>query len=249
MRFPTGRKTAQRNVERKVEHPGLIPAGGDPYRTAAELPAPRRSFDSTRPSAVPLLVMAVAFFLPVAQGCNHEVIAPIDEAAQGVLPCLWITPTYLAAALLFVAVVATYRTRRARTGLASAAVALAWVTSVTWMIAVVAQHARIALYVAVLPSLPIAVFAWRRCFGLRRLAVLLDAYAFAAFPMVAVNATLAQYYGAYVFVGAYAVFVCLRSARWIGALRRWRAERFTDRCAGGPRAAPLARALARHPAR
>jgi hypothetical protein len=185
------------------------------------LPAPDDQAVARRSTvwgAPPLLVLAVAFFLPAATDCG-KVVSPLDESASSLLSALWIAPTYVAAAVL---VVATLVFRL-----------VGYPTLALARVAVIGLVASLAVMTVVFlwPPKPVAM-AWiattvlsaalpvrsRRRRGWRELAALHDVYAVAALPVAVVNLLFARYVGAYAFVIAYVTFAVHRLV-WIWPLR------------------------------
>ena len=157
--------------------------------------------------------MALAFFLPVTSlYWGALVLSPIGVSASAARAFVEIAPTYAGAGLLVVAIALAARPRAAA-AVASAAVAIT-IASGVYVLAASSPTARL-----ILEHLPLGVAAfalaraWRRAFGARRLALLIDAYALASFPLVALNFEVARCVGAWLFIGAWGVLAGIRVAR------------------------------------
>ncbi len=207
----------------------------DPYRVNDA--APRRTETSFRrsttlASALPLAVIAFAFFLPFTRS-NERVTTPLREATDGPGAFFVCVPTFLSAAVLCAAIVYTFATKRAATRAALAA--MGWsVLAAAWVVVMTSFDKDEAwlLFAVAAVCAPFYGFAWSSR-GLRRLSLLVDAYLFASLPVAGLSAASAKYYGAYVFVGAYVLLVVLRAielmSRGVEALRGAPRERAPGR--------------------
>jgi hypothetical protein len=208
-----------------------------PYRTndaAVRRAAIAEANEPTRTTALPLGIIAITFFMPMVRVCDEHHLSPMHEATRTPGSFLMFTPVFFSAAVLCVAIVYTFAVKRSATR--AALISMAWSVLASGVSAIGAIGARdktwVVFAIAGL-SAPLCGFAWSSR-GLRRLALLVDAYVFTAFPIVFLVVTSADSYGAYVFVGAYLALASLR---------------LTSRCAAALRAALRERGPARHPAR
>jgi hypothetical protein len=183
---------------------------------------------------LPLGVIAITFFMPMVRVCDEHAVSPMREATRSPGGFFVITPVFLSAAVLCVAILYTFATRRSATR--AALLAMAWSVLASGACAIGSLGDRTSSWVlfgVAALSAPIFGFAWSSR-GLRRLALLVDAYLFSAFPIVLLVAFEAEHYGAYLFVSAYVALALMR---------------VTSRCAAALRGALRERGHARHPAR
>jgi hypothetical protein len=174
---------------------------------------------------MPLSLLLVTFFMPMADACNHAV-SPLSYVVEsGLASALWVVPTYAAAALLVVAIsrsasrLAFYATAALTATLPILAGVFA-VDGAKWM-------ALIDL-VAMLGAGWLLVRA-RRLASWQRLSTVLDAYAVAALPFAIAVFELGKHVGAELFYLAYVAFatqrVLLQAQKLVPAPARVSAER------------------------
>ncbi len=212
--------------------------GSDPYRTNDA--APRRTLAAgstgpTRATALPLGVIAITFFMPMVRVCDEHAVSPMREATRSPGGFFVITPVFFSAAVLCVAILYTFATQRSATR--APLLAMAWNVLASGVCAIGSIGDRTSSWVpfgGAALSAPVFGFAWSSR-GLRRLALLVDAYLLSAFPIALIVAVSAEHYGAYVFVGAYAGLVLLRAIQiqssWIAKIKRvkWPVKRTISR--------------------
>ncbi len=164
-------------------------------------------------SVLPLAVIVVAFFLPAARDCD-AVVSPADLSFQAFPWFLWLVPVYLGAGLLLASVVlARIRkgTPRGALGMVTAMgvmaswgfVALAFLSKGDGLPAVAGE-----LTALVLAGVCVVRALRRR--GWTRFIALVDAYLFSSFPVAVLNVLAGEYWGAWVFLAAYAALLVVR---------------------------------------
>jgi hypothetical protein len=174
---------------------------------------------TTTRASVPLSAIALSFFLPMADTCNH-VVSPFRYVREGSAGgALWVVPTFAAAAVLAVAAWRSQRgAARTRSGLLATAALVCTLPVLAVLFLATGAHVLAALYaVAGVASIGL-LGRTRRKTGHERLAAVLDAYAVAALPLATSIALIGRYWGAYVFVVAYAALASQRL--WLLAARR-----------------------------
>jgi hypothetical protein len=211
----------------------------DPYRVNDA--APRRTGlvrerSTTSASALPLAVVAITFFLPFTKTCSESVASPLSESTKDLGSFFLLAPTFFTAAVLAVAIVYTFVTKRSATHLALAATAWSVLAAGWVIVASFGKDNAWILFVATAACAPLYGFAWSSR-GLRSLSLLVDAYLFASLPVAALVTISAQFYGAYLFIAAFALLALMR------------AFELMSRIAGALRGARRVRAHERHPAR
>lgn len=192
----------------------------DPYRTFAIAASRRKSrpIDATRPSSVPLGIIAFTFFLPVTHDCNNQLESPVGEAAKSFFAFIWIAPLFLAAAALCLSIIHTYTTRTATTRVATAFVGVHVLSAaVIAVVSVVGDKKGTPWLLASIPALVLFTVAWWRR-GLRRLSLLIDAYLVASLPLAGLVVMVADVYGGYLFGFAFALLILLRVAQLVSRL-------------------------------
>ncbi len=172
-------------------------------------------------ATMPLGVIVLTFFLPMADACQ-KVVSPLTYVqGGGVGGAMWVLPTFVTAVLLAVAVVR----RRAARAMRDAAKPQHELTIALWaMTAFVATLPLLAAlfafdsswWMAPIYALATAtasvllVRAWRRR-AHERVAALLDVYAVAALPLAVAIADIGKYVGAHLFIVAYVALATQRA--------------------------------------
>jgi hypothetical protein len=174
----------------------------------------------TRRTALPLVVVAATFFLPMTDSCNHAVSPMTYVAGGGVAPAIWVIPTFVTAVVLAAAVFRSWRAK-ARTALAFAAMGAFAITLplLGALFAVDGAYVMAPIYGVASLATALLMKRARAKAGWERLSALLDAYAIAAFPLSVTIAALAKYSGAYLFVIAYVAFASQRALVALQSIR------------------------------
>jgi hypothetical protein len=201
---------------------------GSPYRLLAvrprEPPSPhargilaRRG--ATR-SVLPFAVIVLAFFLPAAKDCD-AVVSPADLSLQSIGWFAWLAPTYFGAGFLLATVVHARIGQRTPAN-TIAAIALGAVIGSSGVIAVGSLFGTMPIaVVAFVPfagAILCAVRARRRA-GWMRFAAIADGWLLGSAPVAAINVATGGYYGAYLFILAFASLVVLRVVTWAAMFR------------------------------
>lgn len=191
-----------------------------PYRTndAAVRHEGAHHGDATPASSIPLGVIALTFFLPMVRVCDERAVSPLREATRSAPSFFAITPVFVSAAVLFVAIVHAHKTKRSATGAALVSMAWSVLAAAFSTIAGLGEGGWMWVIFAITAvSAPLYGFAWSSR-GARRLALLVDAYLFASFPLALLVGLTGEYFGAYLFTGAYVMLVLVRAFERV---RRW----------------------------
>jgi hypothetical protein len=195
-----------------------VPA--DPYR-APVLAAPRRKarpIETTPLSSLPLGIIAITVFLPMAHDCNNQLESPIDVAAGSLKAFMWIVPMFVGAAALSASIVYTSFKRSSSTFMATAITGVHAISAGVLSVIGIAEDKKMLPWgLAALASLAIFTVAWWRR-GFRRLSLLVDAYLVAALPMAGVVVMYTDVYGGYIFGFAFALLILLRVAQLVSRL-------------------------------
>jgi hypothetical protein len=165
----------------------------------------------TKHTSIPLGLVALTFFLPMTDTCNHAVSPLAYIRESGFASGLWIAPTFATAAILTVAVIRSAFGRAPKTTAATWATT-ALVTSLPILAVLFALDKSWAsiLYALTAIASSAILFRARTKRGWERLASLLDVFAVAALPLAAVIVDVGKYFGAYVFLAAYSAFAAQR---------------------------------------
>ena len=170
---------------------------------------------------VPLAVIVVAFFLPVARDCN-AIRSPLEFATDDPLSFLWIGTPYIVCALLLVVGSVAAVSRRAPSGARvvaclAAALVLAVSLAVSGVIATLpgtdsgARLAGAGAFVAGGVATWLLVRAARRR-AWSRFWMILGGHAIACLPIAVANALIGEAYGKYVFLSGYALLAIVQIA-------------------------------------
>lgn len=177
----------------------------------------------TRRAALPLGLLALTFFLPMADACN-EVVSPfsyIRTANFGA--ALWLAPTFATAAILAAAV---WRSWHGQTRTSAAFLATTALVITLPVLSVLFIHdsgwLQGALYAGAALGSWRLLWRARRAEGAERLSALLDTYLVAVLPLAITIASLARYFGAHLFLAAYGT---LAAQRLLALLQRARSKR------------------------
>jgi hypothetical protein len=164
----------------------------------------------TRRTALPLVVVAATFFLPMVDSCERA-ISPLSYVAEGPWQALWVLPTFAAAFVLATAVFRSWRSK-AKTAIAFAAMGAFALTLPFHGVAFGVSGALVPAIMYGVATLGTVLLLGRARAktGWQRLSSLLDAYAVAAAPLAVTIATIGKYAGAYAFVVAYVAFATQR---------------------------------------
>ncbi len=192
----------------------------DPYRSAV-LAAPRRKtrpIDTTPLSSLPLGVIAITLFLPVAHDCNNQLESPLDAASKSFGAFVSIAPLFIAAAVLCASIVYAYWKRSSSSWAASVIVGMHVISAAVLAVLTLVDDKKAGPWLlASLPALAVFTFAWWRR-GLRRLSLLVDAYLVASLPLATVVVMVSDVYGGYAFGLAFLFLILLRVAQLVSRL-------------------------------
>jgi hypothetical protein len=168
----------------------------------------RTGMSPTRRTALPLGLLAITFFLPMAQACN-EVVSPLSYISDFTTG-LWLAPTFATAAILAVAVWRSWRGAPRTASAFWATAALVFTMPIMTVLFVRSNWFEGSMYgVAGVASLLLLLRA-RRAKEEEKLTALLDTYVVAVLPLATVILMAGKYFGAHLFVAAYATLVAQR---------------------------------------
>jgi hypothetical protein len=162
----------------------------------------------------PLLIIAITFVLPMTDGCDH-VESPLSVASEGLASAGWIVPPFAAAVLLALVIAHSGMAGRPCNRPAFVVVGtLAAAQLVPLITAVVedksAAPTMVGGYLLVTACAGLLLHRARKRYGWCRLSRLIDVYVVSSLPIAFVVTITATYYGAILFIAAYAVLILER---------------------------------------
>jgi len=165
----------------------------------------------TRRASIPLGLLAITFFLPMADACN-EVVSPLSYIRSGnFATALWLAPTFATAAILTAAI------WRSRSGAPKTAAAFVATTALVITLPVLAilflsdsGWLQAPLYAGASVASWLLLRRARRAQPAEKLSALLDVYVVAVLPLAVAILSVAKYFGAHIFLAAYATLAAQR---------------------------------------
>jgi hypothetical protein len=162
-------------------------------------------------ASIPLGVLAVTFFLPMANACN-EAVSPFSYVRSGNFgTALWLAPTFATAAILGAAI---WRSRRGDPRTASAFVATAALVITLPVLGVLfladSAWAQASLYLGAGIASSLLLLRAKRAHAAEKLSALLDVYVVAVLPLTITIFSVAKYFGAHLFLAAYGTLAAQR---------------------------------------
>ena len=168
-----------------------------------------------RRTSLPLGVLALTFFLPMADSCG-DAVSPLRFLAdeRSFFKDLWLVPTFLTAAVLAVASCRSWRAKPIPAAARWATVSLVATLPVLAVLFAADSWPTAALYGGATVAAWLLLRRARRGGDAGRPTALLEVYVVAALPLVIQIFGLAKYFGAYLFLGAYAMLAseCVAAA-------------------------------------
>ncbi len=165
----------------------------------------------TKHASMPLALVALTFFLPMTDACDHAVSPFAYIRESGFSSGLWLAPTFATAAILTVAVLrsALHSTPKTTSAYWATAALVASLPVLALLFAFDKSWLSVVYGLTAVASASL-LFRARTKRGWDLLASLLDVFAVAALPLAAVIFDVAKYFGAYVFLASYAAFATQR---------------------------------------